>query len=77
MAGDTSAPAQGERLPNLTQEELGRLLIEQFYQDSVAHYGVDSEQARERMYWCQVLPLHIQQRRLERPGTGCRGAFVG
>jgi hypothetical protein len=47
MAGDTSAPAQGERLPNLSQEELGRLLIEQFYKDSVAHYGIDSEQARE------------------------------
>jgi hypothetical protein len=44
MAGDTSAPSQGDQSPKPTEEEL--LLIEQFYKDSVVRYGSDSEQAR-------------------------------
>ena len=46
MTGDTSALGQGDRSPERAQEELSRLLIEEFYKDSVARYGIDSEQAR-------------------------------
>jgi hypothetical protein len=50
MAGDTSDPGQGDRPPKPTEEGLNRLLIEEFYEEfykeSVARYGRDSEQAR-------------------------------
>ena len=46
MTGDTSAPRQDDRSLRPAKEELNRLLIEQFYQDSVARYGPDSEQTR-------------------------------
>jgi hypothetical protein len=42
MTGGTS---DGD-LPKPTEEELERLLIEEFYEDAVARYGSDSEQAR-------------------------------
>jgi hypothetical protein len=42
MTGDTSPLGQGDP----TEEELNRRLIEEFYKDSVARYGSDSEQAR-------------------------------
>ena len=45
MTGDASAPRQDERPVIPAEEALSRLLIEQFYEDSVARYGADSEQA--------------------------------
>jgi hypothetical protein len=42
MTGDTS---HCDRSSKPTEEELSRLLIEEFYKDSVARYGSDSEQA--------------------------------
>jgi hypothetical protein len=46
MTGITSAPGQDDGSPKSGKEELNRLLIEEFYKDSVARYGIDSEQAR-------------------------------
>jgi|HubBroStandDraft_2_1064218.scaffolds.fasta_scaffold866248_1 hypothetical protein len=42
MTGGTS---HGDRFSKPTEEELERLLIEEFYKDAVARYGSDSEQA--------------------------------
>ena len=44
MTGATSVES-GERSPTPGQEKLNRLLIQQFYEDSVHRYGSDSEQA--------------------------------
>jgi hypothetical protein len=46
MTGDTSGPDQDDRSRNPTEEDLNRLLLEEFYEDSVARYGPDSAQAR-------------------------------
>jgi hypothetical protein len=46
MIGDTSAPHEDDWSLRSAKEELNRLLVEQFYADSVAQYGPDSEQAR-------------------------------
>jgi len=46
MTGDTSGPGHGDRYPKPTEEELNRSLIEEFYKDSIARYGPDSEQTR-------------------------------
>jgi hypothetical protein len=50
MAQDASAPGQGDRPPKPTEEDLKRLLIEEFYEEfykeSVVRYGRDSDQAR-------------------------------
>jgi hypothetical protein len=46
MTGDTSAQGQDERFLNPREKELNRFLLEEFYNDSVARYGTDSEQAR-------------------------------
>jgi hypothetical protein len=46
MTGDTSAQGQDERSLKPREKELNRFLIEEFYNDSVARYGTDSEQAR-------------------------------
>src|SRR5271170_5895202 len=40
--------------------ELDRLLIEQFYDDSVGRYGTDSEQAR--MLWQVLNPVKVAAR---------------
>jgi hypothetical protein len=46
MTGDTSSPSQDDRPLQFAEESLNRLLVEQFYEDSVAQYGTESEQAR-------------------------------
>jgi hypothetical protein len=46
MTGDTGALGRGDQSPEPNKEELKRLLIEQFYEDSVERYGIDSGQAR-------------------------------
>jgi hypothetical protein len=46
MTRDKSAQGQHERSLKPREKELNRLLIEEFYNDSVARYGTDSEQAR-------------------------------
>jgi hypothetical protein len=56
MTGDASAPCQDDWPIRPAKQELGRLLIEQFYQDSVARYGSNSEQARA-LSWLLV-PVH-------------------
>lgn len=43
---DGSAPIIESLLLPSDEQELGRRLIEQFYQQSVERYGVDSEQAQ-------------------------------
>jgi hypothetical protein len=62
MTRDTRAPGQGDRTPKPTIEELNRLLIEEFYKDSVARYGSDSEQAR-------ALSRHLTSSRFTRAST--------
>jgi|HubBroStandDraft_1064217.scaffolds.fasta_scaffold179557_2 hypothetical protein len=62
MTRNTSAPGQGDRSPKPTKEELNRLLIEEFYKDSVARYGSDSEQA-------SVLSRHLTSWRFSRATT--------
>ena len=46
MTGDTNGPGHGDRFPKSTEEELNRWLIEEFYKNAVARYGLDSEQSR-------------------------------
>ena len=46
MTGDRNAPDQDELSLILDKQQLNRLLIEQFYEDSVGRYGTGSEQAR-------------------------------
>jgi hypothetical protein len=46
MAANGNAPDQKNLGFTPGKEELHRLLIEQFYEDSVRRYGADSEQAR-------------------------------
>jgi hypothetical protein len=41
-----NAARKEDRVPGSNKEELNRLLIEEFYKDSVSRYGTDSEQAR-------------------------------
>ena len=56
MKEDTSALGQGDR----SEEELSRLLIEEFYRESVAKYGIDSEQARD--FWHLLTNNGLPQR---------------
>jgi hypothetical protein len=46
MTADPSARREDDRSLRLANEDLNQSLIEQFYEDSVARYGLDSEQAR-------------------------------
>jgi hypothetical protein len=46
MTGDKDAQSNDDLSFALGKEQLHRLLIEQFYEDSVDRYGTDSEQAR-------------------------------
>ena len=41
-----NAARKEDGVPGSNKEELNRLLIEEFYKDSVCRYGTDSEQAR-------------------------------
>ena len=43
---DTNVPAEHDLSPTSNESELYQQLIEQFYEGSVARYGVDSAQAR-------------------------------
>ena len=44
MTDDTGAPDEDDRSLKPAREDLNRLLIEQFYRDSVAQYGPESDQ---------------------------------
>jgi hypothetical protein len=43
---DTNVPAERDPSPASDEREMYQQLIEQFYEGSVARYGVDSAQAR-------------------------------
>jgi hypothetical protein len=46
MTSDKNAPDKDDPPFTTCKEELNRLLIAQFYENSVRRYGTDSEQAR-------------------------------
>ena len=46
MTDHMTAPGKDDRALRPGKEELTRLLLEEFYSDSVGRYGRDSEQAR-------------------------------
>jgi hypothetical protein len=45
MTDDTNTPSTDDRSFRAGNKELNRLLIKEFYEDSVGRYGADSEQA--------------------------------
>jgi hypothetical protein len=51
MTGDNYTSGNGGRSRNSGNDELHRLLIEDFYQDSVGRYGKDSDQACMLARW--------------------------
>jgi hypothetical protein len=56
MTGNTSARGRDDGSPEPGKKGLNRLLIEQFYQDSIARYGTASEQARALSRHLYLLP---------------------